>query len=220
MARPVLPSKAGRCRFGQRRGIVCQKWSKDFLMAANSIVKFSVVFVFAAASVFAQTNPPPISISPTNENLVVLQHVEELRARCINNRRVICGKILKILPEGIVVDSGYTNLMRAPLNQSWLIPGTALAERATNLVETAAPGSICVGQVFLTDLPKPPRGMTPKLFDYVILEGFPMGKYTYTSVGNVEHTVREFSTKVTTATRWLYGQEIAEQEETKPPAKP
>jgi hypothetical protein len=183
-------------------------------------VKFSLVFLFAAASLFAQTNPPPASISPTNENLAVLQHVEELRARCINNRRVICGKILKILPDGIVVDSGYTNLIRAPLNQSWLIPGSALAERATNLVEVTAPGSICVGQVFLTDLPKPPRGMTPKVFDYVIVEGFPMGRYTYTSVGSVEHTVREFSTKVTTATRWLYGQEIEEQEKTKPPAKP
>ena len=74
--------------------------------------------------------------------------MEELRARCIENRRIICGKILKILPDGIVVDSGYTNLMRAPLNQSWLIPGTAMAERATNIVEGAAPDSVCVGQVF------------------------------------------------------------------------
>lgn len=62
--------------------------------------------------------------------------------------------------------------------------------------------------------------MKPNVFDYVILEGFPLGKYTYTSVGNVEHTVREFSTKVTTAIRWMYGQEIAEQEKTKAPAKP
>lgn len=115
---------------------------------SNPIVKFSAVFVFVAGTLFAQTNPPPHPVSSTNENLAVLQHVEILRARCINNRRIICGKILKILPEGIVVDSGYTNLMRAPLNQSWLIPGTASAERATNLVEMAAPDSVCVGQVF------------------------------------------------------------------------
>ncbi len=180
-------------------------------------VRLVVTLVFVAASLYAQTNLPPISISSTNENAAVLQHVEELRARCIGNRRMICGKILKIMPEGIVVDSGYTNLMRAPLNQSWLIPGSALAERATNVVEGAAPDSICAGQVYLIDLPRPPRGAKMKLFDYVILEGFPMGKYTYTSVGDVQHTVRQFSAKVTTAVRWMYGQEIEEQEKTSPP---
>src|SRR5262249_21612911 len=128
------------------------------------------------------------------------------------NRRIICGKILKIMPDGIVVDSGYTNLMRAPLTQSWLIPGAASAERATNFVEKSEPDSICCGQVFLTDLPKPPPGRTPKVFDYVILEGFPMGKCTYTSVGSVQHSVRKFSTKVTNAVRWMYGQEVDEQE--------
>ncbi len=181
------------------------------------MVKICLAFLFAAASVFAQTNPPPGPVSPKDENAAVMQHVEELRAKCISNRRMICGKIIKILPEGIVVDSGYTNLVRAPLNQSWLIPGTAVAERATNYVEGAVPDSICAGQVYLIDLPRPPRGMKPKLFDYVVLEGFPMGNFTYISVGSVQHTVRQFSTKVTTAVRWSYGQEVEEQ--TKPPPK-
>ena len=184
---------------------------------SNRIVKLVLPFLFVAASLFAQTNLSPAPISLTNENIAVLQHVEELRARCISNRRIICGKIIKILPEGIVVDSGYTNLMRAPLNQSWLIPESAVAERATNFVEGAAPDSICAGQVYLIDLPKPPRGAKMKLFDYVILEGFPMGKFTYTSVGDVQHTVRQFSAKVTTAVRWMYGQEIEEQQKTPSP---
>lgn len=159
-------------------------------------------------SVFAQTNqiqaPPDI----TNENMAVMQHVEELRAICIKNRRMICGRILQILPEGIVVDSGYTNLMRAPLNRSWLIPGTAAAERAANIVEQTEPDAICLGQVFLTDLPKAPPNRKLKEFDFVVLEGFPMGKYTYVSAANVPHTVRKFSTKVTTAVRWMSGQEV------------
>jgi hypothetical protein len=179
-------------------------------------VKFCLLFVFAAASLYAQTNMPPAQNPTASENIAVLQHVEELRARCIQERRIICGKIVKILPDGIIVDSGYTNLMRASLNQSWLIPGSVAAERATNYVESAAPDSVCLGQVYLTDLPKPPRGTKLNLFDYVVLDGFPMGKYTYTSVGTVEHTVRQFTTKVTTAVRWRYGQEIEEQEKTKP----
>jgi hypothetical protein len=196
-------------------------YNKKFEMSrfngSYPIVKFAIPFVFLAASLFAQTNFPPPQNSSTNEKRADLQRVEELRARCISNRRIICGKILKIMPEGIVVDSGYTNLMRAPLNQSWLIPGAASAERATNFVEGAAPDSICAGQVFVADLPKPPRGMTPKVFDYVILEGFPMGKHTYLSVGGVQHTVRQFSTKVTTAVRWMYEQEIEEHEKNSPP---
>lgn len=142
--------------------------------------------------------------------MAIMQHVEELRGACIKNRRMICGKVLKILPDGIVVDSGYTNLMRAPLDRSWLISGTAAAERAADFVERTEPDAICLGQVFLTDLPKTPPNTKLKVFDFVVLEGFPMGQYTYTSAANVPHTVRKFSTKVTTAVRWMAGQEAVE----------
>jgi len=189
-------------------------------------VKLALLFIFSVLPAFAQTNlfapssraeigsdiPVQIPFNPTNENMAVLQHAEELRAVCIQSRRVICGKILKVLPDGIVVDSGYTNLMRAPLTQSWLVSGAVAAERATNLVESHQPDAICIGQVFLTDLPKPPPGRKPHVFDYVILEGFPMGQYTYTSVGDLQRTVRRFTTKVAIAVRWMYGQEEEEKQ--------
>ena len=182
------------------------------------MVKFCLLSVFAAASVCAQTNVPSAQEPSVQENNIqVLQHVEELRAQCIHERRIICGKIIQILPDGVVVDSGYTNLMRAPLNQSWLIPASVTAQRATNIVESSTPDSVCIGPVFLIDLPRPPRGTKLKLFDYVVLDGFPMGKFTYTSIGDVQHTVRQFSAKVTTAIRWRYGREIEEQEKVKSP---
>jgi hypothetical protein len=180
-------------------------------------VKPALLLIFAVLPVFAQTNLVPVSDNVVGENMAVMQHAEELRAVAIQNRRIICGKILKMLPDGIVVDSGYTNLMRAPLNQSWLIPGTVEAGRAVNFVEESKPDSICLGQVFLTDLPKPPRGKKAHVFDYVIIEGFPMGEYTYASVGDVKHTVRKFSTKVANAVRWMYGQE--EEKKEIPPQK-
>ena len=124
---------------------------------------------------------------------------------CIQNRRMICGKILKVLPDGLVVDSGYTNLMRAPLNRSWLIPGAAVATRATNLVEASQPDAVCIGLVFLTDLPKSP-GAKPKIYDYVNIEGFPVGQYTYTSVGTIQRTVREFTHKLDKAVQWNFDQ--------------
>lgn len=140
--------------------------------------------------------------------MAIMQHVEELRAICIKNRRIICGKVLEILPDGIVVDSGYTNLLRAPLNRSWMIPGTVEASRATNFVEGSEPDSICFGHVFLTDLPKAPPNIRLKVFDFIVLEGFPMGQYNYVSAANVPHTVRKFSTKVANAVRWMYGREV------------
>ena len=180
-----------------------------------------LTFVFAALSAAPQTNLvaptnqfvvvsnlPALTVSTdTNQGLALAQRVEAMRAVCIQNRRMICGKILKVLPDGIVVDSGYTNLMRAPLNQSWLIPGTAEAVRASNLVEANQPDAVCLGLVFLTDLPKSP-GAKPKVFDFVNLEGFPMGQYTYTSVGDLKRTVRRFTTKVANSVRWNFEENV------------
>ncbi len=175
-----------------------------------------LTLVFAACSATAQTNPATstneaVAISnflapaatATNQGIALAEQVEAVRAVCIENRRLICGKILKVLPDGIVVDSGYTNLVREPLNKSWLIPGTAAATRATNLVEEKKPDAICIGLVFLTNLPKTP-GAKPKAFDYVCLEGFPMGQFTYTSVGDLQRTVRRFTTKIANSVRWNF----------------
>ncbi len=127
------------------------------------------------------------------------QRVGKARWDCIQSRRIICGKILKVLADGLVIDSGYTNLMRFPLNRSWLAPGTVMAQRAANLVEDNQPEAICIGLVVLTDLPKKP---VPKAYDYVILTGYPTGKRVYTSVGSVRRTVRKFSTKLEKAVQW------------------
>lgn len=117
---------------------------------------------------------------------------EQLRSQCIAGRRAICGRILRVFPNGILVESGYTNLARAPLTKSWLIPGTVRAARGENLVETREPGALCIGTVFLTDLP---RGK-PHQYDYVVIAGYPAGDFTYTSVGSVRKTVRRFSANV------------------------
>jgi hypothetical protein len=141
----------------------------------------------------------------TNEMAPTMQRVEEVRATCIQTRRQVCGKILKILPEGLVVDSGYTNLDQPPLNRSWLQPGTVATGRAQSVVEGNQPDSMCIGLVFLTDLPKgrgPGNQAKPRLYDYVNLEAYPAGKYTYTSVGNVQRTVRKFSANLAKAIQW------------------
>src|SRR5260370_3856798 len=143
--------------------------------------------------------PPGQFQSQTNQSRSITQRVEEIRLDCIQHRRIICGKILKILPDGLVVDSGYTNLMRPPLNLSWVVPGTVTSRRATNLVKGTPPESVCIGLVFLTGLPKKP---VPKLYDYVNLVGYPMGQYTYTSVGDLRRTVRKFSAKLANAVQW------------------
>lgn len=126
------------------------------------------------------------------------------------NRRQICGKIVKVLPEGLVIDSGYTNLARVEMNRSWLLPGVVSAERATNVVEENHPGCFCFGLVFLTDLPESHGAKskaTPKPYDYVNIEAFPEGQFTYTSVGDVHRTVRKFSPKLASAVQWALEQD-------------
>jgi hypothetical protein len=168
------------------------------------IMKFAMLFFLATLPALAQTNidastPPPVQ-SHANRNASSAPQVEQIRTACINGRRAICGKVLKVLPDGLVVESGYTNLLRPPLDRSWLVPGTVTARRDPNLVESHEPGSICAGLLVLTELPKSRRTKV-KNYDYVIIEGYPAGHYTYTSVGNLRKTVRRFSARLETAVK-------------------
>lgn len=181
-------------------------------------MRFSLLLVFAALSAPAQpslgaltnrletvsNSPAETFQQPTNRGVAPAQRAEEIRAAGIASRRSICGKILKIQTDGLVVDSGYTNLLRAPLTRSWLAPGKVSATRAAIAVEGHEPNALCIGQVFLTDLPKLRGGAKPKLYDYVMLEGYPAGEYTYTSVGSVQRTVRKFSASLDAAVRWKF----------------
>jgi hypothetical protein len=117
---------------------------------------------------------------------------------CIHGRRLICGKVLKILPGGLVVDSGYTDLMRPPLARSWVIPGTVSVSRDANALETKEPGSPCIGLVFLTDISKRQK-VEP--FDYVLIMGYPAGQYVYTPAPNIQKTIRKFAAGLDTAVR-------------------
>ena len=123
---------------------------------------------------------------------------DQIRAECIQARGSICGRILKVLPGGLVVESGYTNLLRPPLDRSWLVPGTVETAREPNLVEANEPGCVCVGLVYLTDIPDRDAAK-PKPYDYVVIQGYPAGQYTYTSVGTTQRTVRRFSAILQTA---------------------
>lgn len=174
-------------------------------------MKLTALFFLAALPAWGQTNAllsnarledanlPGIVVQiKTNQDSPSAQHTEQVRATCINGRRSICGKILAVLPDGLVVESGYTNLLRQPLTSSWLVPETVTASRAVNLVEGAEPGSVCVDTVFLTDYPKSKK-LKPKKYDYVIIESYPAGQYTYNPLGTIHKTVRRFSAQLSKA---------------------
>jgi hypothetical protein len=105
----------------------------------------------------------------------------------------------------VLVESGYPSLLRDALHGAWHLPGTVVASRPSNLVESREPDSICVGVVFLTDLPKLRGGKSEHIepYDYVVLHSYPAGQYTYTSVGSIEHTVRRFSGGLETAVKLI-----------------
>jgi hypothetical protein len=174
-------------------------------------MKLAVLFFLAASAAWGQTNALLSDLVPEGSNAPVkviqiktdqylsdAQLREQVRDACIRGRRSICGKILAVFPDGLVVESGYTNLLREPLTSSWLVPGIVTASRASNLVEDSEPGSVCLGTVYLTDFPKS-RRLIPKRYDYVVIQGYPAGRYTYHSLGTIHKTVRRFSAQLSKA---------------------
>jgi hypothetical protein len=157
-------------------------------------------FLMWHAQAQAQTNSPSAS-SETNTTVAV--RAEQVRTECVAGRRMICGRVMKVLPEGLVVESGYTNLMRKEFEGAWVLPGTVVASREPGLVESKQPDSPCVGTVFVTDLPRPRGGGKVKVkpYDYVVLRGYPAGDFTYSSVGDIRRTVRRFSVGLETAVK-------------------
>ena len=141
-------------------------------------------------------NHTPRSLAVSHEPPSRAQPSEEVRSACIRGRRYICGQVMQIVPQGLVVFSGYTNLMRPELKGSWLIRGNVSTSRPANLVEGREPDAICAGLVFLTDIPKRPA---VKLYDYVAVEAYPAGHYHYAPVPNVNKMIRRFSVGLLTA---------------------
>ena len=63
-------------------------------------------------------------------------------------------------------------------------------QRDASTVEEKKPDAICVGLVFLGNIPKRPA---VKNYDYVVIHGYPMGEYRYVPVSGVQKTIRRFS---------------------------
>ncbi len=154
------------------------------------IHRFTLLFLFAALSVAAQTN----HVTATNQ----ASRAEQVRAACVEGRRYVCGRVVQVTPEGLVVDSGFTSLMQPPLRASWVIPANVSATRDPNAVEARAPDSPCIGLVFVTDIPKKPAA---NLYDYVVIHAYPAGQYVYTPVAPVQKTIRKFSAGLDTAVK-------------------
>jgi hypothetical protein len=180
----------------------CQRGK--FLPAFRHI--FLIILALGSLAVEAQTNlSPGTNSEPNTSDAPPAVRQEQLRAQCLEGRRCVCGRVLKVFPNGVLVESGYPSLLRDSLHGAWHLPGTVVASRPPNLVESREPDSICVGVVFLTDLPKRRGGKSERIepYDYVVLHSYPAGQYTYTSVGNIEHTVRRFSGGLETAVKLI-----------------
>lgn len=170
--------------------------SAVFLLTPRSPAQTDVAVRQIPATQTALAGSAPVQ--PVATNAV---RAEAIRTACIEGRRCVCGRVLKVFPTGVLVESGYPTLLRDALHGAWHLPRTVVARRAPNLVERNEPDAICVGTVFLTDLPKP-RGQKKEHiepYDYVVLHSYPAGFYTYSSVGNIRHMVRCFSGGLETA---------------------
>jgi hypothetical protein len=147
-----------------------------------------------------EVDPPETIAAPASPSpaATTAMRAEQIREDCVQGRRLICGKVLKIFPDGLVVDSGYSDLLRPPLTGSWVVPGSVSTHRDPAVLELSEPGTPCIGLAFLTDIPLRQK---VKQFDYVILMGYPAGQYEYTPAPNIKKTIRQFSAGLDTAVR-------------------
>ncbi len=167
----------------------------------NATRLFLLMMISAWLPAVAQTNvSTSTSANQTNQTVGRErdQRAADIRAACINGRRCVCGKVIKIVPEGLIVESGYTALMQPPFTGSWAIPSGALVNRDSKLIERDEPASPCIGTVLLNDFPKRPA---VKLYDYVLLQAYPAGEYLYTPVPGVEKQIRKFAGGLDTAVK-------------------
>jgi hypothetical protein len=163
------------------------------------LVPLALILSIAWLPAVAQTNISTLtSANQTNQPSIRDRRMADVRAACVNGRRCVCGKVIKIVPEGLVVESGYTALMQPPFTGSWLIPSGALVNRDKNLIERDEPASPCIGTVLLIDFPKRPA---VNLYDYVLLQAYPAGEYLYRPVAGVEKQIRKFSGGLDTAVK-------------------
>jgi hypothetical protein len=114
---------------------------------------------------------------------------EQIRKDVVDHRRFICGRVMQIVPDGLVVESGYTSLLNPP-PPSWVIPGNVTATRDPHAVEAVSPDSVCIGLVFITDFPRRPP---VKRYDYVLIHGYPAGEYDYAPLPGIHKTLRRFA---------------------------
>jgi hypothetical protein len=128
----------------------------------------------------------PTSVQTLNAD----QRSEQIRATCVEGRRFIAGRVVQVTREGLVVESGYRQLLSPPFNHSWLVPGTATVDPPPPAIEQKSSDALCLGLVFLTNIPKRPQ---VKCYDYVLLHGYPAGSYAYVPVAGVNKTIRRFS---------------------------
>jgi hypothetical protein len=159
------------------------------------IDRFAVSLFLVAGCLLAPSNATASSTesnsTPAQTNaLNAYQRAEQIRTACIEGRRFIAGRVVQVTPGGLVVDSGYKQLLSPPFNHSWVVSGRASVDREAHAVEQNSPDAICVGLVFLSNIPKRPP---VKNYDYVVIHGYPAGKYDYVPVPGVEKVVRRFS---------------------------
>jgi hypothetical protein len=185
---PSEPGKGARISTRMRAAI----W-RSLCREMRTLAVGMLILEFGSCRSVAQTNS-----AASTTNLPASSQSEEIRSACIEGRRYVCGKVLQAAKDGVVVESGYADLLEPPLNKSWVVRGTATVKKPSNALEEKRPDAICVGTVFLTGIPKKPAVHE---YDYVVLHAYPAGEYVYRPVPGVEKTVRRFSGSLELAVR-------------------
>ena len=116
-----------------------------------------------------------------------------LKARLVQGSRRVDGKILQKISDGLLVQSGDHGRALREYRED------VYGARGGTMTEGNAPGAEALSLVLLQDYPD------PNMVDdgHVDVIAYPIGLYSYDSVGKSQKTVRKFSCNLDTAIRTL-----------------
>lgn len=128
----------------------------------------------------------------------------QLRDQLIQGSRRVDGKVLQRISEGLLVDSGAASITRAEERHYGTSPdGNPISWGGGTIMEGNSPGAEALHLVLLQDYPD------PNVVDdgHVDIFAYPVGLYSYETVGKSQKTVRKFSCNLDAAIRTLALQE-------------
>ncbi len=176
-------------------------------------MKIAIILLLTVLACLAQTNS---QVSATNHpeaikarqraadaaeiaRLQAIARVDAVRKSVEANRRLVHGKVIQKIKEGLLISSGAKEVSDAANDSGYQVHknGSVTSWSGGTLVEGDKPGALAIGYILLQDYP----AQASVVDDHELtINAYPVGQFVYDSVGGAKKTIRRFTASLPIAT--------------------